>query len=92
MHNSQSSRIGSCKWHDCSCQSGEVGENINGQFYCVNCGHQINHHYPTNDNINNNMLHRNQNNVNANNGTIPQFNRSIVQNHNFNNFSLGSQN
>ena len=49
MNNSQSSRIGSCKWHNCSCQSGEVGENINGQFYCANCGHQINNHYPTND-------------------------------------------
>ena len=80
MFNSQLSRIGKCKWHNCSCQSGEVGENMNGQFHCANCGHQINDHFTTNDDVNNNMMNVNQINAKINVNAISQLNQTRNQN------------
>ena len=79
MRNSQSNRIGSCRWHYYSGQSRKVGENIDGHFYCANCGHQLNHYFSTNDNMSNNASNNkkgyinNNNNNNNNNSNIQPF-------------------
>ena len=86
MYNSQSTRIGSCKWHNCSCQSGEIGENRNGIFYCANCDHQINHHFATNNYINSNILYNTSQNTNPINNNMPPYIRSSVQHHNVVNY------
>ena len=92
MHNSQASRIGSCKWLSCSCQEGIVGENLNGLFYCDHCGHEINHHHPTNEHINNNIINNNASNSTTNNNTSPLFNRFNIQHQHVNNNYLYNQN
>ena len=91
MYNNNKSQIGSCKWPNCSCQFGEVGENVNGQFICANCGHLMNDHFAMNDTENNMHMRRIHNNAITNNATLNQLNQSSVNPQNFNNNVLYNQ-
>ena len=88
MCNSQSSRIGSCKWNSCSCESGEVGENKNGQFYCAHCGHLLNDHYPRYNNAQNNSSNNYQSHIMSNNGNLSPLIRGTFQQNNVLDYGL----
>ena len=88
MYNSQCNRIGSCKWNNCSCESGEVGENNNGQFYCAHCGQLLNDHYPRYNNAQNNLSNNNQSHIMSNNGNLSPFIRGTFQHNNVLDYGL----
>ena len=55
---------GRCKWHTCTCATFQVGSYSNCEYTCLDCGHSINDHLPTN-NSDNLINSTNNSNVNS---------------------------